>query len=99
MQDDAVSEHLEKMAEFSENWCKQVSPVLESVERHSKGLAAQVVGLQPLIQQFSESMFQAKDKMIDQDQVASVIEDPANMKKEVKNDNEKTTKNSHLSKQ
>jgi hypothetical protein len=69
MLDDTLGGHLEQMAEFSENWRKQVSPVLESVERHSKGLAAQVGGLQPLIQKFSESLFEAKDEMSKQNQV------------------------------
>jgi len=69
--DDAVSEHLEQMVEFSDNWRRQVSPVLESVERHSKGLAAQVGGLQPLIQKFSESFFDVKNFMNDTLQVES----------------------------
>ena len=55
--DDAVTGHLEQMADFAEDWRKQVSPVLKSVEQYSKGLAAQVRGLQPLIQKFSESLF------------------------------------------
>ncbi|MED6340450.1 MAG: MotA/TolQ/ExbB proton channel family protein, partial [SAR324 cluster bacterium] len=61
--DDAVTGHLEQMADFAEDWRKQVSPVLKSVEQYSKGLAAQVRGLQPLIQKFSESLFEAKDEM------------------------------------
>tara|TARA_B100000949_G_scaffold2304_1_gene1987 strand:+ start:1084 stop:2265 length:1182 start_codon:yes stop_codon:yes gene_type:complete len=69
--DDAVSEHLEQMVEFSDNWRRQVSPVLESVERHSKSLAAQVGGLQPLIQKFSESFFDVKNFMNDTLQVES----------------------------
>ena len=77
--DNAVSMHLEKMAEFSENWQKQVSPVLDSVERNSKGLAAQVEGLQPLLQKFSESIFEVKDKMNDKDQMKNVIDSPANI--------------------
>ena len=61
--DDAVTGQLEQMADFAEDWRKQVSPVLKSVEQYSKGLAAQVRGLQPLIQKFSESLFEAKDEM------------------------------------
>ena len=59
--EDAVSSHLEQMAEFSENWRRQVSPLLDSVQKHSKSLSAQVSGLQPLIQKFSESLFEVKD--------------------------------------
>jgi len=59
--EDTVSSHLEQMAEFSENWRRQVSPLLDSVQKHSKSLSAQVSGLQPLIQKFSESLFEVKD--------------------------------------
>ncbi len=59
--DNYVNEHLEKMAEFSENWRKQVTPVLESVEQNSKSLAAQVEGLQPLFQKFGETIITSKE--------------------------------------
>ena len=49
------------MAEFSENWRRQISPILDSVQKHSKSLSTQVSGLQPLIQNFSESLFEFKD--------------------------------------
>ncbi len=62
--DDAVGSHLEQMAEFSENWRRQVSPLLDSVQKHSKSLSAQVSGLQPLIQKFSESLFEVKDGIL-----------------------------------
>ena len=58
-----ASGHLDQMAEFSENWFKQIAPLLESVEQRSKGLVAQVDGLQPFIQKFSEYFFGIKDKM------------------------------------
>tara|TARA_B100000470_G_scaffold128460_1_gene99413 strand:- start:562 stop:1200 length:639 start_codon:yes stop_codon:yes gene_type:complete len=61
--EDAVSSHLEQMAEFSENWRRQVSPLLDSVQKHSNSLSAQVGGLQPLIQKFSESLFEVKDQI------------------------------------
>ena len=61
LMEDAVSSHLEQMAEFSENWRRQVSPILDSVQKHSKSLSTQVSGLQPLIQNFSESLFEFKD--------------------------------------
>ena len=57
------------MAEFSENWRRQVSPLLDSVQKHSNSLSAQVGGLQPLIQKFSESFFDAKNFMIDTPQM------------------------------
>ena len=59
--EDAVSSHLEQMAEFSENWRRRVSPLLDSVQKHSKSLSVQVGGLQPLIQKFTESLFEVKD--------------------------------------
>ena len=62
--DQNVNEHLEKMAEFSENWRKQVKPILDSVEQNSKGLAAQVEGLQPLFQKFSDYIIKSKDILI-----------------------------------
>ena len=91
--DDAVSEHLEQMAEFSENWRKQVSPVLESVEQHSRGLAAQVSGLQPLIQNFSETLFDAKVEMSNSKKEESEKEKSAKMKKEVMQDKQDQTAN------
>ena len=99
MLDDTVSEHLEQMAEFSENWRKKFSPALESVERYSKGFAAQVDGLQPLIQKFSESLFEAKDKMSNTDQVVNVLENTENLKKKDKKDNEPPTENAQPLKQ
>ena len=60
--EDTVGSHLEQMAEFSENWRRQVSPLLDSVQKHSKNLSAQVAGLQPLIQKFSESFFEVKEE-------------------------------------
>ena len=67
LMEDAVSSHLEQMAEFSENWRRQVSPILDSVQKHSKSLSVQVSGLQPLIQSFSESLFEVKDKILQSD--------------------------------
>ena len=60
--EDTVGSHLEQMAKFSENWRRQVSPLLDSVQKHSKNLSAQVAGLQPLIQKFSESFFEVKEE-------------------------------------
>ena len=57
-----INEHLEKIVSFSENWRKKVSPVLDSVEQNSKSLAAQVEGLQPLFQKFSETILKSKDE-------------------------------------
>jgi len=62
--DYTVNEHLEKLADFSENWRKQVSPVLESVEKHSNSLSAQIKGLQPIVQKFSESLFKSKETIL-----------------------------------
>ena len=93
MLDDSVSGHLEQMAEFSENWRKQVSPVLESVEQHSKGLAAQVGGLQPLIQKFSESLFAANDEVSELNQIDKNKEKSANPKTAALQDEEEPTNN------
>ena len=79
MLNDSVNEHLEQLAAFSENWRQQISPVLDSVERHSRGLAAQVGGLQPLIHNLSESLFSTKEEssaaeQVDQDSQQSQSE-------------------------
>jgi len=58
-----VNEHLEQLVEFSENWRKKVSPVLESVEKHSNSLSVQIEGLQPIVQKFSESLIKSKEKI------------------------------------
>ena len=97
--EDAVGGHLEEMAEFSENWRKQVSPVLESVERHSKGLAAQVGGLQPLIQKFSDSLFEAKDEMIELNQVDNNKENSASPKTADLQDEDEPSTNNQASNQ
>ena len=62
--DQSVNEHLEKIANYSENWQKQVTPILDSVEISSKGLASQVEGLQTLFQKFSENFIQSKEEII-----------------------------------
>jgi len=62
--DHYVNEHLEKMVSFSENWRKQVTPALESVEKNSKTLAVQVETLQPLFQNFSETIIKSKERII-----------------------------------
>ena len=83
MLEDAVSSHLEQMAEFSENWRRQVSPLLDSVQKHSKSLSAQVSGLQPLIQKFSESLFEVKDGIRLRNQGKSVNSAETNPEKEI----------------
>ena len=81
--EDAVSSHLEQMAEFSENWRRQVSPLLDSVQKHSKSLSAQVSGLQPLIQKFSESLFEVKDGIRLRNQGKSENSSETNPEKEI----------------
>ena len=97
--DDAVSEHLEQMAEFSENWRKQVSPVLESVEQHSKGLVAQVGGLQPLIKKFSESLLEVKAEMSDSKKAESDKENSASSEAKITLDKKEPTANRQQSNQ
>jgi len=72
--------------------------VLESVVQHSKGLAAQVGGLQPLIQKFSESLFAARDEMNELNQVDNNKEKPASPETESLQDEEGLT-NSQASNQ
>ena len=72
MLEDSVNSHLEQMAEFSENWRRQISPILDSVQKHSKSLSTQVSGLQPLIQNFSESLFEFKDGIKQRNQEKNV---------------------------
>ena len=62
--DQSVNEHLEIIAKYSEHWQNQVTPILDSVEKYSKGLAAQVEGLQPLFQKFSETFLNSKEEII-----------------------------------
>jgi hypothetical protein len=52
-----------------------------------------------LIQKFSESLFEAKDKMSDTDQVVNVLENIENLKKKDKKDNEPPTENAQPLKQ
>ncbi len=68
--DEAVHEHLGKMAEFSENWRKQVAPVMSELEKQSESLKLQVGGLQPLLQQYSDHVFELKDQVEEQRQNA-----------------------------
>ena len=89
LMEDAVSSHLEQMAEFSENWRRQISPILDSVQKHSKSLSTQVSGLQPLIQNFSESLFEFKDGIRQSNQEKNV--------KSPKTEPEKNTTESKIS--
>ena len=41
--DEAVHEHLGKLVEFSENWRKQVAPVMSELEKQSESLKHQVI--------------------------------------------------------
>ena len=95
--EDSVSTHLEQMAEFSENWRKQVSPMLEKVEQHSRGLAVQVGGLQPLIQKFSESLFAVKTEINAFKNVETDKNNSKNQKSEVKKHKEEQTTNNESS--
>ncbi len=65
--EEAVQEHLLKLTEFSENWRHQVHPVMDLVKRHTESLNHQVLGLQPLLQRFSETFFQLKDSLLAKD--------------------------------
>ncbi len=67
--------------------------MLESVEQHSKGLAAQVGGLQPLIQKFSESLFAANDEVNELNQIENNKEKSANSKTAALQDEEEPTNN------
>ena len=59
--DEVVHEHLGKLVEFSENWRRQVAPVMNELEQHSESLKHQVIGLQPLLQHYSDKVFVIKD--------------------------------------
>ena len=55
-----------KLVEFSENWRKQVAPVMSELEKQSESLKHQVGGLQPLLRHYSDHVFQVKDRIEEQ---------------------------------
>ena len=73
--DEAVHEHLGKLVEFSENWRKQVAPVMSDLEKQSESLKHQVGGLQPLLRHYSDHVFQVKDRVEEQRKTAETKED------------------------
>ena len=73
--DEAVHEHLGKLVEFSENWRKQVAPVMSELEKQSESLKHQVGGLQPLLRHYSDHVFQVKDRVEEQRNTAEAKED------------------------
>ena len=73
--DEAVHEHLGKLVEFSENWRKQVAPVMSELEKQSESLKHQVGGLQPLLRHYSDHVFQVKDRVEEQRNSAEAKED------------------------
>ena len=73
--DEAVHEHLGKLVEFSENWRKQVAPVMSELEKQSESLKHQVGGLQPLLRHYSDHVFQVKDRVEEQRNTAEGKED------------------------
>ena len=72
--DEAVHEHLGKLVEFSENWRKQVAPVMSELEKQSESLKHQVGGLQPLLRHYSDHVFQVKDRVEEQRNSAELKE-------------------------
>ena len=83
MVEDAVSSHLEQMVEFSENWRRQVSPLLDSVQKHSESFLTQVSGLQSLIQKFSESFFEFKELILEKNKEKSLDSTEIESKKDI----------------
>ena len=73
--DEAVHEHLGKLVEFSENWRKQVAPVMSELEKQSESLKHQVGGLQPLLRHYSDHVFQVKDRVEELRNTAEAKED------------------------
>ena len=73
--DEAVHEHLGKLVEFSENWRKQVAPVMSELEKQSESLKHQVGGLQPLLRHYSDHVFQVKDLVEEQRNTLETKED------------------------
>jgi hypothetical protein len=70
---------LGKLVEFSENWRKQVAPVMSELEKQSESLKHQVGGLQPLLRHYSDHVFQVKDRVEEQRNTAEAKEDASDI--------------------
>ena len=58
--DASYHEQLIKMTNLSDQWMKQLNPLIGALSQTSIGLESQVSGLQPIVKDFSESVFQVK---------------------------------------
>lgn len=64
---EAFDEHMQKIMHLSGNWMARLEPLIESITHYSGGLKYQIEGLQPLVKEFSNSLFSAKDQSSPQD--------------------------------
>ncbi|MBF0289065.1 MAG: MotA/TolQ/ExbB proton channel family protein [SAR324 cluster bacterium] len=74
---EAFDEHMYKIMQLSGNWMARLEPLIESMTQYAGSLKHQIEGLQPLVKDFSETFFAAKDNLANQD---AVSKQSANMK-------------------
>jgi len=61
---ESLDEHLHRLMQFSESWISKISPLLDSVTNYAETLKHQIEGLHPLVKDFSNTFFNAKDTLI-----------------------------------
>lgn len=59
---EAFDDHMQKIMQLSGNWMARLEPLLESITHYAGGLKAQIDGLQPIVKDFSNVVFDAKDQ-------------------------------------
>jgi len=58
---EAFDEHMHKIMQLSGNWMARLEPLIEAMARSAGGLKYQIDGLQPLVKDFSQTLFTVKD--------------------------------------
>ena len=61
----AFDEHMHKIMQLSGNWMARLEPLIESISQYAGSLKHQIEGLQPMVKEFSEAYFVAKDKILE----------------------------------
>ncbi|MBF0279533.1 MAG: MotA/TolQ/ExbB proton channel family protein [SAR324 cluster bacterium] len=72
---EAFDEHMQKIMQLSGNWMARLEPLIESMTRYAGGLKHQIDGLQPMVKDFSQSLFTVKDKLSERSEGSSAIVD------------------------
>lgn len=77
IEQEAFDEHMHKIMQLSGNWMARLEPLIESVTQYAGSLKHQIEGLQPMVKDFSEAFFMAKDQMPATSQISAELVEEA----------------------